>query len=82
MSISKTNGLASLLDHHRREMGCRRRFKNGAPWIRDHFRRLQLYRMEKLEGFLHYRKKLPDSADGNDLEELTDENIPPDFETA
>lgn len=40
------------------------------------------YAGEKLEGFLHYRKKLPDSADGNDLEELTDENIPPDFETA
>ena len=40
------------------------------------------YTGEKLEGFLHYRKKLPDSADGNDLEELADENIPPDFETA
>ena len=40
------------------------------------------YAGEKLEGFLHYRKKLPDSANGNDLEELTDENIPPDFETA
>lgn len=40
------------------------------------------YAGEKLEGFLHYRKKLPDSADGNDLKELTDENIPPDFDTA
>ena len=40
------------------------------------------YMGSKLEGFLHYRNKSPDGTDGNDLEELTDENIPPDFETA
>ena len=33
------------------------------------------YAGEKLEGFLHYRKKLPDSADGNGLEEPIDDCI-------
>ena len=33
------------------------------------------YAGEKLEGFLHYRKKLPDSADGNGLEKPIDDCI-------
>ena len=38
------------------------------------------YSGEKLEGFLHYRKKLPDSPDDNGLEEPIDESMALDSE--
>ena len=38
------------------------------------------YMVEKPEGFLHYRRKLPDSPDGNGLEELIYESIALDSE--
>ena len=38
------------------------------------------YAGEELEGFLHYRRKLPDSADGNDLEEPIDQSMALDSE--
>ena len=40
------------------------------------------YSGEKLEGFLRYRKKLPNIPDNNGLEGLNDRNMPTHFETS